>query len=808
MGPLDNYVQQCVDFVLPVFLPLAENSNQIISTPLDSDVFTPELLMLQWKPLLDHHIESSCLDVIVDLSLKRIIFDALTNEHKDDSNMHMKKCAVVLDFCFHSKKNRKKPESWSLAFFDLFSTTLDVLDWPSGTLEFWPYAESRMQWFKMGTSLVPPPFGTTNLISYKQPLYDKLRHWNDVLKTVQNNSSLNTPLDSIMNFKLMKFLSELLSVHEESNFNRSALVSRKQGSGNPWNRTISSSTKHDDSSENIFATDYNYVVDNLLTCPLEFAFRPPEQKVDLDKVLVNLLDNLFDSEEEFYKRIKNSQKKLSDIDEKINYKYPCNFGVTNTSEPNYAKNSARIKKERSEFWEELWNMKSSAANLIQPTLLDISSENPDILYTQMMDTDNDFYRKQFLLQLYFTIYMTRQIVTVPEVENFYKICYQKEKPSRSINFDNLDEFNRKKTSSLCNHILDNRIIKFYHNRDPPFSSLIQRLAKKDATFLNAKVDGFKVFQNFTIVSTPVHSPDFDYTFKRFGFIEMGNKLLSNVWKINTGLNLTKRHHESPKELYEELHVKFDKGQLDNADDGKPPADKIIKEWQYLRSLRSQYLFDFNKVDEKVGIKGLFDPSLMTAEDQKNKDVFRDILRETQQPHFCKLEEARNYIAQKQIRKRTYEDEIGRDTQKKTKMTNEHERDAVTNFHPQTLESQETNEVINVSLADEKNVVKAEKDALSRSPAIENCTEGLQQAPLKSEGDPENSRVAETCTTSVTPLTENNEDQRMKDGLHQNLDSTTNATAVEEGMTSATGSYNSEDVSVSPKIANESLETKK
>lgn len=808
MGQLDNYIQQCVDFVLPVFLSLAENSNQIISTPLDSDVFTPELLGLQWKPLLDNHIESSCLDVIVDSSLKRIIFDVLTNERKDESNMHMKKCAVVLDFCFHSKKHRKKPDAWSLTFFDLFSTTLDVLDWPSGTLEFWPYAESRMQWFKMGTSLVPLPFGTTNLISYKQPLYDKLRHWNDVLKTVQNNSSLNTPLDSIMNFKLMKFLSELLSIHEESNFNRSALVSRRQGSGNPWNRTISSSTKLDDSSENVFATDYNYVVDNLLTCPLEFAFRPPEQKVDLDKVLVNLLDNLFDSEEEFYKRIKKSQKKLSDIDEKINYQYPCNFGVTDTGEPNYVKNSTRIKKERLKFWEELWSMKSSVANLIQPTLLDISIENPDTLYTQMMETDNDFYRKQFLLQLYFTINMTRQIVTVPEVENFYKICYQKEKPSRSINFDNLDEFNRKKTSSLCNHILDNRIIKFYHNRDPSFSSLIQRLAKKDAIFLNTKVDGFKIFQNFKILYTPVHSPAFDCTFKRFGFIEMGNKLLSNVWKINTGLTLTKRHHESPKELYDELHVKFDKGQLDNADDGKPSADKIIKEWQYLRSLRSQYLFEFNKVDEKVGIKGLFDPSLMTAENQKNKDVFCDILRETEQPHLCQLEEARNYIAQKQIRKRTHEDEIERDTQKKTKMMNEHEHDTVTNFQSQTLESQETNELINRSLTGETNAVTAENTVLSRSPAIENTAEQLQQEPLKSEGDPQNSCLEETCTTSVMPLTENNGEQQKKDGLHQSLSGTTKATAVEEGMTSAINSFSSENYSVSPKKANDSLETKK
>lgn len=387
MAPVENFVQQCVEYLHPIFTNLAENIDDVISRPLDSNSFTPELLQFQWKPLLEAKISNPNPDALIDLVLKRIIVDAMTNESDENSNAHIKRCAVVLDFCFHSKANRKKAEAWSSAFFDLFSAMLDLLSWPAATLEFWPYAESRMHWFKMGNSLTFPHFGTTNLISYKQPLYDKLRHWNDILNTVHNRSSLNTPLDNIMCYKLTKFVSELLPIHEESNFNRSALISKRQGSGNPWNRTISSARKGDNSSENVFAIDYNYVFDNLLSCPLEFAFQISERKADIDKVLVNLLDNVFETEEEFYKQMKKSQKSLVEINDKINYRYPCDFGKTDKQEPNYVKNSTIIKKDRAMFWDRMMSLRSSAVDMLQPTMLDISTENPNTLYMQMMVTE-------------------------------------------------------------------------------------------------------------------------------------------------------------------------------------------------------------------------------------------------------------------------------------------------------------------------------------------------------------------------------------------------------------------------------------
>lgn len=664
MALLENCIQQCVDFVLPIFKLIAENSPNVISSALNADSFESELLEFHWEPLLESDIGKS--DNLIDLTLKRAVYDLLNSEDdRDDLTMRIKKCSVVLDFCFHSKQFREQPALWIVPYFELFSTAVDMLNWPTSTLQFWPYVESRMDWFKMGNNLKPLPFGATNMISYKQPLYDKLRHWNDLLKMVQNNSSLNTPLDNIMSYKLNKFLSELLPLHEESNFNRSALISTKQGSGNPWNKTISSATKRDSSSENVFATDYNYIFDNLLTCPLEFTFRPTEHKMDLDKVLANLLDSIFEIEEDFYKKIRNSHKKLVDINEKLNYQYPCEYDYTPNNQPVYLKNSSRIIQKRESFWNKLCSLKSSSIDMLQPTLLDISTANPDTLYNQMMETDNDFYRKQFLMQLYFTINMVRQIITLPEVEKFYKLCYQKEKPSRSINFDKLDEPNRRKTSALCNHILDSRVIKFYRYRDPPFMSLLQRLAIKDKLFLEAKVDGFKIFQNFQVSEQSLEPLTFDYTFKKFGFIEMGNKLINNVWKVNTGLDKIKKPEESVKELYDSFYEKF-------SSDGSVTSiaeydDKVIREWQQLRSLRSQYLFEFSKVDENVGIHGLFNSSLVESQKDKKKELFQNILQETRRPHISKLEEARNYIAEKQRRKRVHTEETDENSHKRTKI---------------------------------------------------------------------------------------------------------------------------------------------
>lgn len=682
MAYVETLVQECVDFISPSLSGL-KVKERILYEPTDVSDFPQEVLQFQWKPLLDKS-PSLNLDSLVAIVLKRVVTDSLLNEMENENDIEsetktdakksqidksgIKICAVVLDFCFHSRKYRENPSLWCVSYFSLFTTVTEILSWPCDIQHFWPYAESRIEWFKMCNDLDPLPIGVTNLISYKQPLYDKLRHWNDLLKTIENNSYLNTPLNYTMKFKLEKFLSELLPIHEESNFNRSALISNRQSSGNPWNKTISSATRTDLSSESIFATDYNYVFDNLLTCPLEFVYKPLEFKLELDKLLTPLLDAIFEIEEDFYKQTRNSHKKISEINQKLNQDYPVNFEVMQVTSPNYIRISTKIHEERAKYWKEFIKFDQSAAIMVQPTLLDISLSNPEVLYQQMMELDNDFYRKQFLLQLYFTIGLIRHIITSADVENYYKVCYQREKPSKSINFDDLSDSNRKRTLVLCNHILDNRIRKFYRFRDPQFASIIQKLLNADQAFLKAKTDGFKSFQNFKIPDLPVNEAPFEYSFKKFGFIKMGNKSITNVWKTNTGVALIKKRPASPKELHGELYQKW-KTRKENADNaGNVSDDKIVKQWQILRSLRSQYLFDFSKVNETTGIYGLFDSSLMENKLGENKRSLDGVLAKMKQPHREKLEQARRFMEDRQNKKRLLEEEREQESAKKAKLT--------------------------------------------------------------------------------------------------------------------------------------------
>lgn len=652
MSHLESTIQVCTDYLLPVFKGVSQADNPI-NKPLKVDAFPEATLSFHWESLPANTIKEDNMDTFINVVLRKIITDVLLtesdNENADEKEFEegaggldakLKICACVLDFCFHSRRSRSSPNLWCISYFSLFSTVIDILAWPSSILEFWPYAETRIEWFKMGSSLEPLPLGTTNLISYKQPLFDKLRHWNELLGIVQNNSFLNTPLHYAMKRKLEKFISELLPIYEESNFNRSALSSTKQNSGNPWNKTISSATKSDNSSENIFATDYNYVFDNFLTRPLEFTYKPLDFKLDMDKLLTPLLDAIFELEEDFYKNLKASHKKLADINEKLNSGFPIDLEVIPNRPPRYMRISKKINAERAKYWESFMDFDQSLSLMVQPTLLDISICNPETLYDQMMTLDNDYYRKQFLLQLYFSADLIRNVLTSTEIENYYKSCFQKEKPSKNIRFSNLTGSNLKKTLSLCNHIIDNRIKKFYHSRDPKFLSTIQNLCNLDQAFLRTKINGFKAFQNFQHSNDSLEVISFENSFKKFGFVKLGNKSINNVWKINTGLDLIDKKPLTAKEFYDELRERWQKS---SDTDSIAEDEKIVKQWQSLRSLRSRYMADFKDVNEEIGLSGLFDPSLAGDQLKEKKKILEGLKAKLKSPHKKKLEEARNYM---------------------------------------------------------------------------------------------------------------------------------------------------------------------
>lgn len=728
MDVLETVVQECVDFVLPIISNVASSSEQILEKPLHKDDFPKELLEFHWPSLNFERAPGLDVDAIVGLTLKRIISELSSSEgdvDSDDLQSGIKQIAVVLDLSFHSRKNRNNPASWSTAFFSNLSYAIDSLIWPKGLLEFWPYAESRIEWFKMCNSLDPLVPGSSNLISYKQPLYDKLRHWNDLLRSVQNNYYLNTQPHYEMKFKFEKFLSEILPLYEESNFNRSALISSKQSSGNPWNKTISSATKTDPLSENVFATDYNYVFDELIASPLEFIYKPLEFKIDMDKVLTPLLDAVFEIEEDFYRRIKKSRKAVSAINEKLNHSFPIDFEIIQTEAPNYTKVSERSNNERCLYWSEFLKLDKSLTPTLRPTLLDISLSNPGVLYDQMLELDNDYYRKQFILQICFTANLIRMIIISPDVESYYKSCLQKERPSRTPNFQALNESNHKKTLSLCEYLIKNRTDKFYQHRDPQFANIVKRVLKSEESFLRAKVESFKNFQSFELSDDKIATPDVDYSYKKFGFVLFGNKSLSNVWKIKTGLDVIPHASKNAKDVYEDLRSK-QQSEASDQHDATGSDDRIVKDWQILRSLRSQYLFDFNKVDESSGLNGLFEGDLSESRLDQRRKLLEQLVNKAREGHIQKLEAARLSMEEKMRKKRSLEEEKEQMASKKFKAA-ENEKSEFPKAADQAAGSEKSND-------DSLSREETEKAPLTSHDSISDIRTIVETAPRAGDTD--------------------------------------------------------------------------
>ena len=229
MSNTEELIQNSIGFLQKTFKALPVSFDSIRHEPLPSSMLHASILNFEWEPLEENISAIHDRDSLIDIILKRFIIDSMTNAIEDEEENNLEKgllnSCIGLDFVYNSRFNRSNPASWGNTFFELFSTIIDLLNSPSTFLKFWPYAESRIEWFKMNTSVEPVSLGESNLISYKQPLYEKLRHWNDILAKLENNDILNTVKHYNMKYKLENFLSELLPINEESNFNRSASIS-------------------------------------------------------------------------------------------------------------------------------------------------------------------------------------------------------------------------------------------------------------------------------------------------------------------------------------------------------------------------------------------------------------------------------------------------------------------------------------------------------------------------------------------------------------------------------------------------------
>ncbi|CCE62249.1 hypothetical protein TPHA_0C00930 [Tetrapisispora phaffii CBS 4417] len=672
---IDKIIQNNSKYLIESFRRILESKKDtVFCGPLRVEDFDKKLLSIDWKfpdEFQFYGVENK--DQYIDYCLSLAITDLITDDDESDDKRENETetigiLMVLLDYRFLAKESWSDPKTWATSYFNLFSKILDLLNWPYQVSEFWPYVESRITWFKIGNNLINEnEFGSnTNLISYRLPLSTSLRKWNTKLNSILNdNNKIYNAQSYIMKFKFDKFLSELLPINEESNFNRSGSLyyenvnSRRDVAFNNNGSKLAPKDK--------FAQDYHLVKNKIFDNPINLYFNLLETKGSLNNYLMPLLNDLLRVEDLFYNYKQKETKKLFLMNFQSNKNYPSNFDIKNSNgmkTPSYLKLQTHGTKIRLKEWKNFMNQFSSSKLMISPSFLELSKLDTNFLYYQMIKKNNDFFRKQFILQLCFVIGIFLQISESPEVRSFYVNSLQKDNPSKRISNMNEESNIQKSLVAFFKNLYETRIKAFYEEKDPKFMNILNLLINSDSQYLKAKIDGFKEFQLDETNAFQFHSIVVDRSFKKFGFIKLGNKDINTVWKIETGIDVIKENYVDPTKIYNELENKYESGGFE--EETKTENDTIVKEWQTLRLLRSKYVFKFDSFDEDKGIKSLFDKSKKVESNKKIEDIIDEMNTEIKEPHVKKLQEARLFMKKLNEKKRKLEEEHQESLGKKLK----------------------------------------------------------------------------------------------------------------------------------------------
>lgn len=658
-------IQLCADFLQPKFEEISKVLPNVLQQKTSPENYNG-LLEFNYPPFSDNTLFDPIFDEFIDVVLIKMLSDNLSSlkDSSDDvepSSLEqtLNVTAIILDFCFHSRISRKDPSKWKIIYLSLFDQAMNILSWPNEISKFWGYPESRTSWFRSNNISSDENIHASDLVSIKAPLSEHLRHWNEFLKKTNKNSTFNTPLHYTMKFKLEKFLSGLLSVEEESNYNRSGQISLKQDSSNPWNRKIINSRAS--TSPEIFTDDYLYLLNKLITDPLGFAFGSIDTKRHVEDAIIRMLDALLDAEGIFYKNARYNYRDVTVTNEQINENYYGDYLTFSKEEPMYIKNSSVFQKSKETLWNSIGTFTGENSNFPRPTFLAFSTNNPDSFYDQMMKINNDALRKEFILQIVFVFALIEKLMESSEVRKFYKSTIEKEYGSIVVELERLDDSNIRKTKDFYNFFYKTRISTFYESRDPVFSKILQRTIDSDGNYMLTKLNGFKTFNSFN-TEYEVSKLEVDESFKKFGFIKLGSKQIDNVWKIKTGLDSIEQQFDDPKELFENLK----ENPIEGNDISSEESPDIVKLWQTLRTIRQRYLFQLENYNERHGSKGFFDGSLVDEVKQKRCAQIQHLLAKVRKPHEDELRKAREYTEQKANLKRKIDDDDENDIDHQSK----------------------------------------------------------------------------------------------------------------------------------------------
>ncbi|AMD18974.1 HBR073Wp [Eremothecium sinecaudum] len=656
-------LDDCVDYIsAEIFKDLPKTA---VSAPVSSCSLGDEkLLDGDWPPLESVTDPGIRRDMQL-CTFRKILLDIMrSNEAEEENEVCLRKLAVTLDSVHYlqlSVKNRETEgwaNMWMNLYFDLAKSVIQFLKLPDTLLSFFDYFESRLQWYLQGQE-IDVFYGDNKLSSgIRLPLSRFLYYCNEFTRQMEVQSKLNTPMHYRVLNKIQWFVSQLLPINENCNFNKSGVIMGQL----PDSIWVGKLGKNLGGRSPSLYTDWNLFVEEFLLDPVGIMLLPLRERQSFEDYTNDIVDFIIDKEAAYYTQRADIKKEPNNFKNDIlGHELAENFA--NFYFKGGQDSRVTISDSKSGFWKRFSELQNSMDRLIHPLPLELCTNDENAFNTQMETIQWDTYRKVALMQVAITCNMVDIIMRDDTIFKQYVARYKNIHFDKSFPSEPVTQF--KIFSATAN-----RIKEFYKDKDRDFYEVLCEILTSDETYMSAKVTNMSKFKEFNWKLTPIWDPPlFNYSFKKFGFIKLGNKKLNEVWKIESGLEtltaLSKSQEDVPFTTYRKLQQDYDKSTLEDL----PQKDtkKIMRDWQSLRSLRSQFLFSFNLFDETTGTNGLFNKSLIDDSRGKKAKAYNEVLNTENKKHKALLEAAENYFQQKSLSelettvnplKRKHEDDIG------------------------------------------------------------------------------------------------------------------------------------------------------
>ncbi|QEU59300.1 Hpr1 [Kluyveromyces lactis] len=595
---------------------------------------------------------SFSLDTELSLGKRELLLKGLLNELVTNAgDTDMRKLSVLLDFCYYLKYVGEEDESkvWAALFFDLTATCILTLTFPHELGQFYTYLRSRLSWYLEGLSKEPVSNGGTNLKMGIRPPAAKLFFSIDTFfKNIDSHSLFITPNHFELVHKLLWWISQLIPINDHCNINRRAKIMDE------YPETFWAPHLPALPSSPTILSDWTKICDDFFLHPLHWLFSHPRDKLTLESVVHRFVDEIFVYETELYNLIKEKNEKSAKQEAAVNGKdfYPLNFIDNVYDEPDDSRNS--ILPSKVEFWKEFNSESTKSENIIQLLPLELDLFDLRSFQDRIEAYEYDYFRKLVILQIYLTFYLLKEIISNDTLVHYYGKIFNQSSLSHSSKWrveygDNVLNKNDSAINFLTKKL--NRISSFYEIRDRQFYELLNHLAQNELDALNQKVVDFSNLKDIHWPSDLVTVPTINNAFKKFGWIKLGNKKLDGLWKVQSGLDLARKYSENnrqdPSELYDTIISGY-KDKTEKTDDDESTTDNVIvKQWQNLRSLRPEYLFEFNKVSEKTTLAGFANEELIRNDIESKKRRLAERIESKKKKHSEQVAEAEQFFKDKE-----------------------------------------------------------------------------------------------------------------------------------------------------------------